>query len=75
MATLLSREVGTSFVELLLSERINAAKKLLLTTDMSITDIALDTGFSDSSYFIKKFRRSTGITPYKYRIENLKKFF
>ena len=73
MATLLSRELNSSFSELLLSERINAAKRLLLTTDMSITDIALDTGFGDSSYFIKKFRIAAGITPYQYRSLNLKR--
>ena len=73
MATLLSRELNTSFGELLLSERIGAAKRLLLTTNMSITEIALDAGFTDASYFIKKFRAFTGTTPYKYRMENLKR--
>ncbi len=71
MASLLHRELNTGFGELLLSERISAAKRLLLTTDKSITEIALDCGFTDSSYFIKKFRTHTGTTPYKYRAENL----
>ena len=75
MATILSRELNTSFSELLLNERINAAKRLLLTTDMSITEIALDAGFTDSSYFIKKFHKFTGTTPHKYRTENLKRIY
>ena len=73
MAGLLRQEMGTSFGELLLSERIAAAKRLLLTTDLPITDVALDAGFTDSSYFIKKFRTATGTTPHKYRVENLRR--
>ncbi len=75
MATLLSRELGASFGELLLLERIDATKRMLLTTDMSITEIALEAGFTDSSYFIKKFRATTGTTPYKYRTNNLKNIY
>ena len=67
MAALLRKELHVSFGGLLLKERIAAAKKLLLATDMSITEIALETGFTDSSYFIKKFRAAAGMTPHKYR--------
>ena len=71
LSTLLHRELKTNFGDLLLKARIDASKKLLLTTDMSITDIALESGFTDSSYFIKKFRTYTGTTPHKYRSDNL----
>ena len=67
MANLIHKELNTNFGDLVLSARVDAAKRLLLTTDMSITDIALETGFTDSSYFIKKFRLFTGTTPHKYR--------
>jgi AraC-like DNA-binding protein len=33
----------------------------------SLTDIALDCGFSDQSHFIRQFKRYTGIRPSKYR--------
>ncbi|MBQ7974444.1 MAG: helix-turn-helix domain-containing protein [Clostridia bacterium] len=48
--------------------RITEAQKLLLTTDKSITEIALDTGFSTSSYFIKQFKKSnSGVAPLQFK--------
>ena len=73
MANLLRWELGCSFGDLLLRKRVDDAKRLLLTTDLSITEIALNTGFTDSSYFIRKFSHLVGITPLKYRTENLKR--
>ena len=70
MAKLLRAECGQSFGEILLSERIDAAKRLLLASDMSITEIGVGVGFTDASYFIKKFGERVGITPYKYRNES-----
>ena len=46
------------------------AKKLLLTTDLPITEIAFNVGFNDTSYFIALFRKEFGITPLQYRYEN-----
>ena len=47
--------------------KLEDAKKLLSETDLSITEIALDTGFNDVSYFIKLFKKQFGISPLKYR--------
>ena len=73
VALRLRMERGVSFEELLLSYRIDVAKRLLLTTDKSITEIAMETGFTDASYFIKKFRLTNGMTPFRYRSNHLKK--
>lgn len=43
--------------------RVERAKELLATTDGSITDVALETGFSSSQYFSNVFRKYTGTTP------------
>ncbi len=43
------------------------SKKLLATTDLPITEIALNVGFNDTSYFIALFRNEFGITPLQYR--------
>lgn len=40
--------------------------------DMNINDIAFQTGFGSSSYYIKKFRKLYGLTPVQYRKQNLK---
>ena len=49
--------------------KLEDSKTLLLTTDCSVTDIALDLGFSDTSYFISLFKKKYGISPLKYRKE------
>lgn len=46
--------------------RIEAACYELAATDKNITEVALDVGFSNSSYFIRLFRKYKGITPGKY---------
>jgi AraC-like DNA-binding protein len=55
------------FSEYLLDLRLNYAQKLLLKTNMSVTDIALDCGFDNASYFAKKFKAALGMTPKEYR--------
>jgi len=47
--------------------RLNAARKLLATTDMLISDIATQVGFWDQSHFVKAFKRQRGLTPSQYR--------
>ena len=49
------------------SYRTDRAAKFLLSTDMSITDIAFSCGFSDLSYFIKTFKLLKGTTPGAFR--------
>lgn len=47
--------------------RISTALSLLQNTTLSITEIALSTGFNSSSYFSKVFREYMGVTPLQYR--------
>ncbi len=47
--------------------KLLTASKLLLTSDISVTDAALESGFEDTSYFVKLFKEKYGITPYKYK--------
>ncbi len=51
----------------LVTIRLNAARKLLTTTDMLIADIAAIVGFWDQSHFVKAFKRERGETPRTYR--------
>ena len=53
--------------QFLLRVRLNAACQMLASTDRSILQIALRTGFYDQSYFTKHFRRQMGMTPTAYR--------
>jgi len=45
--------------------RLEVAKKML-KSGIPLTEIALETGFSDQSHFNNKFRQFTGATPYQY---------
>ena len=47
--------------------RIENAKKLLTTTDISLVDLAYIVGFEEQSYFTKVFKKLEGIAPGKYR--------
>lgn len=46
--------------------RIECACFQLATSDHSITEVALNCGFNDTSYFIKTFKKYKGLTPKKY---------
>lgn len=54
-------------VEYLINYRLEIASKLLVDTKDSVINIALATGFSDSSYFARVFRKRVGVAPLKYR--------
>lgn len=43
------------------------AKRLLLYTNMSVSEISFALGFTDSSHFVKYFKRFTGQTPQLFR--------
>lgn len=61
--------IHQSPMDYLIEHRVRTAKKLLETTDHSITDIALACGFNSNSYFTKLFHRICGKTPNAYRKE------
>jgi AraC-like DNA-binding protein len=62
-------EIGTTPSRLLLGRRLDNAAALLRRLDgpCSITDIALQCGFSDLSYFSRAFRCRFGRSPRDYR--------
>lgn len=47
--------------------RIEQAASLLCTTSLSVTEVGLECGFNDGSYFVKVFQKYRGITPNQYR--------
>ncbi|MEG2957857.1 MAG: helix-turn-helix transcriptional regulator, partial [Christensenellaceae bacterium] len=51
-------------------ERIESAKKLLKTTDISLVDLAYVVGFEEQSYFTKVFKKLEGVSPGRYRDVN-----
>ena len=47
--------------------RVRKAKELLETTDEPVSEISYKVGYPDYNYFIKVFKKETGLTPRKYR--------
>lgn len=60
-------ETGYSVMAYVISLRINRAKLLLAETDRSITDIAMECGYTDFTYFSKQFKKHTNMSPSKFR--------
>ena len=48
--------------------RISKSVELLANPDLSVTEIAMQCGFSGSSYFTETFRKAIGCTPSDYRM-------
>lgn len=63
VSTLLRRETGCSFSEVLLSQRMDRAVTLLKGTTLSIEEIAAILGYSNSSNFYKAFHTYFRATP------------
>ncbi|MEC0238360.1 response regulator [Paenibacillus dokdonensis] len=61
------KETGKSIVEFIVEERISMAKELLVTTNMSVSEIALCVGYSNFSYFSKIFKQGVRMNPNQYR--------
>ncbi|MCD7818331.1 MAG: AraC family transcriptional regulator [Lachnospiraceae bacterium] len=68
--TLFKEEVGTTPNDYILQQKLQLAKHLLVTTDITITELSYSIGFSSSNYFSSVFRKLTGCTPTEYRAEN-----
>ncbi|MBC8079322.1 MAG: helix-turn-helix transcriptional regulator [Gorillibacterium sp.] len=61
------RTMGRTPVQYLNETRIIIAKQLLASGTLPVKEIALATGFQQSSYFIKRFHQHEGVTPQQYR--------
>lgn len=61
------KRFGTTPRKYVTNVRINAACELLSSTDLTISDIALETGFYDQSHFTNQFTKTKEMTPAQYR--------
>ena len=58
---------GVYFSEYIINLRLAQAKKLLMDTNLNLTDISTQVGFNSTSYFATCFKKNVGMTPVKYR--------
>ena len=67
MGDFIKRNTGQSFSDIRLKIRLNEAKTLLKSTNMSIVEIAESIGYSNISHFYRLFRKDCSMTPIQYR--------
>ena len=71
ISQLFKNEIGVGFLAYLTNIRMERAKKLLLSSPLSVAEVAEKSGYSDYRVFTKTFKKSEGITPSQYRREFL----
>lgn len=61
------QQTGQTLISYISAQRMNYASKLLLNTNLSVIQIANETGYNNHSFFTQKFREYFGVTPAAYR--------
>lgn len=61
--------VGLTPADFLREARIKHACQMLRNSDLSVSDIAYECGFTDPRYFSRIFRQSKGVSPSEYRVK------
>ena len=67
LSRLFKKETGMLLTEYIQQERMTKAQELLKKTELSVSEIALQTGYPSFAHFSKQFRRFTGDSPNEYR--------
>lgn len=71
LSHIFKRETGVTFSKYVVNLRIEKAKKMLSAGNNSIGKTAQEVGFNDYFYFLKTFKRVTGMTPRQYCIGDI----
>ena len=66
-SAMFSDEAGETFRDYLAKTRVTQAKRLLRTTGLKISEIAIQSGYNDPHYFSIIFRKHTGLSPQQFR--------
>lgn len=67
LCRLFKQNTGMRPMEYMLRRRISAARAYLEKTDMPISEVAVRSGFNNTSYFYRNFRKFVGFSPLAYR--------
>lgn len=63
---------GKTSSQIIKDKQLLEIKRLLVHTNLSVSEIAGQLNFDDQSYFTKFFKRETGMTPLQYRSDSLR---
>ncbi|MGG0791743.1 AraC family transcriptional regulator [Peribacillus simplex] len=67
LSQLFIKETGIPVSEYIQRQRIEEAKRLLILTDYTVSEISFILNFNDQSYFTKVFKKHTDVTPRQFR--------
>lgn len=67
LSHMFSQKTGHTFVEYLTQMRLDYAKNLMKTTDLTSAEIGMKAGYSDAHYFYYIFKKTMNMTPKEYR--------
>ena len=67
MCHLFKATTGMSITHYILLQRFALSKRLLVSTEKTVSEISSLSGFSDITYFSRVFRKNTGLSPSEYR--------
>ena len=67
LTDLVRRKTGRTVKQWIVERRMDCARKLLLATEESIAQIAEQTGYLDTAYFIRQFKQLHGKSPHQWR--------
>jgi YesN/AraC family two-component response regulator len=67
LSSLLKKHVGMNYKQLVQSQKLKYAVKLLKNTDMPVTEIANDIGYENVNFFYRKFKETYRCTPGDFR--------
>lgn len=71
---LFKASTGRTIHQYIEEQRIKKAINLMMSTDMTLSQVAYECGFSSQSYFCYAFKRNTGLTPRAYTKEVAKQY-
>jgi two-component system response regulator YesN len=67
LSKLFKSQMSQNFIDFLTDLRVDAAKKKIPDSNMSIKEICYEVGYNDPNYFTRVFKKVTGQTPLEYR--------
>jgi AraC-like DNA-binding protein len=70
LSSLFSRMEGKSIQQFQQDIKTERVKELLEYDEFSISEIAMDLGYSSAAYLSTQFKKSTGITPSQYKLDH-----
>ena len=63
LSRLFSKEVGTSFIDYLVSYRVQRAQQMILHSNLDLKSIGEQAGFHSYNYFLRAYKEKTGHSP------------